>query len=501
MKRMADRNQPGGAPMLAALALVVLAAATQPAYANTITVNDLGDNQMTGDGHCTLREAINNADNKSDTTGGDCAPGTGADTIGFNLAPGAVIGLAQSLTINSKIKVTVVGLAGEAGNLTISGGGVTRVFSVDAKASLTLKDLTVSSGEGGVDGGAIDNSGKLTVTNCTFSSNNAFWGGAIFNESTGKLSVTGSTFMNNSATSVGSAGGGAIVNLGKLTVTGSTFSQNSTSSGVATADGGAIYNGLFCGSGTKTCPMKVSNSTFSSNSATTYGGAIFNQGSINTGGTLLVTGSTFSDSGNSAAIVAWGKLKVSSSTFANNPGGAINSCNPAQHAKCISILKNTLLGNNGGGSCQSIPIDGGHNLEDGTSCKFKGVSCGGTKGTSLCNAAPNLDPAGLADNGGPTQTIAPCTGAGAPAGCSAASPAIGAAKCSKTDQRGYVRSGPCTIGAFEVNSPPCPSCCPSKLNACGAMNICTNLKKDPANCGSCGNVCAVGQKCSSGSCK
>ncbi len=51
------------------------------ARAATITVNSTADNLTAGDGNCTLREAIMNANSDSDTTGGDCSAGNGADTI------------------------------------------------------------------------------------------------------------------------------------------------------------------------------------------------------------------------------------------------------------------------------------------------------------------------------------------------------------------------------------------------------------------------------------
>jgi hypothetical protein len=54
-----------------------------------------------------------------------------------------------------------------------------------------------------------------------------------------------------------------------------------------------------------------------------------------------------------------------------------------------------------------------------------------------------VDPllAGLADNGGPTQTATPMPG----------SPALAAGTdCPPTDQRGMPRSEPCTLGALEV---------------------------------------------------
>ena len=78
----------------------------------------------------------------------------------------------------------------------------------------------------------------------------------------------------------------------------------------------------------------------------------------------------------------------------------------------------------------SSPIsDRGHNLQ------WPGTDCGVT----IPSADPRLDPEGLKDNGGPTQTLALLPG----------SPAIDAADpdlCAdppvdRVDQRGYVRPG------------------------------------------------------------
>ena len=81
--------------------------------------------------------------------------------------------------------------------------------------------------------------------------------------------------------------------------------------------------------------------------------------------------------------------------------------------------------------------DGGNNIEDGDTCGF-------SETTSLSNTDPILDPAGLQDNGGPTQTIALLSG----------SPAIDAGDdtaCPSADQRGISRpqGSNCDIGAYE----------------------------------------------------
>jgi parallel beta-helix repeat protein len=51
-----------------------------------ITVDDMSDSgPVSGDGYCQLSEAIANANDNSDTSGGDCTAGNGADTIEFSV--------------------------------------------------------------------------------------------------------------------------------------------------------------------------------------------------------------------------------------------------------------------------------------------------------------------------------------------------------------------------------------------------------------------------------
>ena len=61
------------------------------ARAVTIVVNTTADDITKGDGSCTLREAINNANTNSDTTNGDCLAGSSIptiDAIAFNIQSG-----------------------------------------------------------------------------------------------------------------------------------------------------------------------------------------------------------------------------------------------------------------------------------------------------------------------------------------------------------------------------------------------------------------------------
>src|SRR5439155_20185257 len=89
-----------------------------------------------------------------------------------------------------------------------------------------------------------------------------------------------------------------------------------------------------------------------------------------------------------------------------------------------------------------------------TTCGFTGTNCASTTGTSFCNTNPLLDPAGLASNGGPTQTIA--LEAGSPAINAGDETVCAAPPVNNLDQRGFVRPGMgatrCSIGAYEFNA-------------------------------------------------
>ncbi|MGC2493250.1 choice-of-anchor Q domain-containing protein, partial [Candidatus Binatus sp.] len=175
-----------------------------------------------------LREAISNANAEADTTQGDCAPGTGNDTIVFNLS--GTIALASGLpSVQHTLEIDGTGQT-----ITIDGGGANSVL-LNSSGALTLNNLTIANGETTGNGGGIFNAGPLTVTNSTFLGNSAAAGGAIFNSGSGTLAVTNCTFSGNSG-----AGGGAIHSDHGGTVTSSTFSNNSA--GVSGAGAAILAN-------------------------------------------------------------------------------------------------------------------------------------------------------------------------------------------------------------------------------------------------------------------
>ena len=355
-----------------------------------------------------------------------CLPGGGSfdGTVTFNCGP-----IPVTITVTSTKTISADTTIDGGGVITISGGNSVGVFSVNTGVKFTVQNLAIANGNSANYGGGIYSWGTLTVTNSTFSGNRASGGGGIF--SWGTLTVTNSTFSGNS---VLHGDGGAIVNAGgTLTVV-----TNSTFSGNIADDGGAIEN-----SG----PLTVTNTTFSSNGASTFsnggGGGIYNGG-----GTLTVTNSTFS--GNIASggggIVSvifneTGTVSVTNSTFSGNSAddsGAIENYGPL-------TVTNTIVANStSGGNCAGTITDGGHNIDDGTTCGFTGGSTN-----------PVLDPAGLKNNGGPTQTIAlQATSAAVDGGDETVCfMTTGTAPVNSLDQRGFARPGAghthCSIGAFE----------------------------------------------------
>ncbi len=271
-------------------------------------------------------------------------------------------------------------------------------------------------------GGGIANEGALTLENCSFSDNsvnNLGLGGAIYNFYNHTMNITGGTFTTNYAfegggihnegtsniadstfsNNEGLARGGGIRNGSNLTVTGSIFTDNKSS------DGGGISN--YYGT------TVVANSTFANNTAGD-GGGIYNRYF------LIVTNSTFS--GNSASSSIGGVYSVYSG---------------------YASLKNSIIANNIGGNCSEVYAYN-RNLSTDDTC------LGAIEATS---ADINLGP--LADNGGPTKTLALLPGSiaideGNNDICAAAIgvPNYGA---DGVDQRGVTRphDGLCDIGAFE----------------------------------------------------
>ena len=455
-----------------------------PAHASVgIVVNSNAD-MAANDGACTLREAILNANGDDQSGSTDCIAGSGADTITFDSSLSNATITLGSLLPNITDDLTISGSSLTL-PVTIDGAGTYRVLYVDS-VTVTLDSLIISHGASSNGGGLYNNGGTLNITDSTFSDNSTACtgnlcnsqGGGIYND--GTLNITNSTFSENSTTCTGdtnsndprcASDGGGIYNYnGYLTVTNSTFSGNSTTcysaycysfgSGIFSSGTLTVANSTFSGN-RATCTaapcyseggglinhgtLNITNSTFSDNSATctgsncfSLGGGIRNGGTL-TGGTLTVTNSTFS--GNSAACTGQSCHYYSGGIFDD-------TVNSSTYETGTLILTNTILANSTGGDCytESGLASEKNNLIDDTGT----YACDLTNGVNgdIIGSDPNLGP--LADNGGPTQTMALQTGSVA---IDAGDDAICAADpVNNLDQRGVTRpqGTHCDIGAFEV---------------------------------------------------
>ena len=140
--------------MLAVLVPVCILMLQQaPRALDVISVNTLADPLTTPpNGSCSLREAIENANSPgADTTGGDCATGTGDDTIDFSLS--GTITLSGTLPAIANTSPNSLTIDGSGQSITIDGAGLYQVLVLNAVATLNLNDLTIAHGNAIGNGG------------------------------------------------------------------------------------------------------------------------------------------------------------------------------------------------------------------------------------------------------------------------------------------------------------------------------------------------------------
>jgi predicted outer membrane repeat protein len=406
-----------------------------PSQAATINVAPGEVLLSPGNGKCSLREAILNAEGGADFSGGDCVPGSaGNDTIA--LAANSIYVLPDrdpyplDVLLNDR---ETSGLPEMHTQLTIDGNGATiqrdpaagtcfRILYVSRLGNVSLNNMrlqngcvniTDAAGEHGA-GGAIFNRGTLSLDTVTISNNSALRsGGAIHND--GTLTLTRSTVRNNAVTAIptGNAGaGGGIVNRGAMQVFQSTISANSTTGAGGAVDAGVVAAG---GAGDGAGKATFANTTVSGNVSTGNGGGMF----FSAAPLATVVNTTITN--NSSDGLGGGGIWV-------NYGGSVTLTN--------SIVARQVRGEDCWFLSFGNMIGGGNNLDSDATCP-----------SSTTVADPMIG--SLANNGGPTLTHALLLG----------SPAIGTANnaiatafpVSSVDQRGVPRpqGASSDIGAFE----------------------------------------------------
>ena len=248
-------------------ALLVAWLVSGQAGAADIRVDSLDDTVTArGDGICTVREALGNAIDNNPVFSPDCSPGaTGSDRI---LLPAGTLSLTRQLDV---VGSSVV-IEGQGPGLTIirgpgTSGGNLRL--IQARNSLTLRNLTLADGNVSGDGGAIFTSTSLSLDQVELLDNRASGdGGAIYrsanpaeatgiemetvyargNQAVGRggfmftfgqnqnysIEVLNSTFYQNAST----AGPGVFdlnMSKGRMAVVNSTFTDNTGAAGFASA--------------------------------------------------------------------------------------------------------------------------------------------------------------------------------------------------------------------------------------------------------------------------
>ncbi len=482
------------------LALTVVIMRQAPiAHAASIVVNSNGDT-IADDGTCTLREAITNANgnNQAFASTGECAAGSGTDTITFAADYTITLtdqlpGVTSAMSINGNGTANTIIQASTCNPVTLPGGCTPATYRVFVTGSingnLTLDSLTVRHGNcsGGCSSAFTDRAGGIyfaggtfTLTNSIVSGNSSTQGGGgVYMNYGDALNITNSTVSNNSS----NIGGGVYINGGTATLTNLTLSNNAATSSV----GGGMYNnsgavtitdstisGNTSGSAgagidNNGGSLNITNSTVSGNIATGVGGGVFQNG-----GTIIIKTSTFSgNSGSSGGgIYEKSAVTIANSTFSANTassgsGGAIHI-----NSGTLNLINTTVSGNTASGLGGAVYNQGTLNLENTILANStSGVDCYNSGGDTISTDTANLIETNGASghkcgmpsvSGDPnlgTLTGAPAyfpLNVGSPARDAGNDTICAADPVNNTSQNGLTRPqhGQCDIGSYEALPPP-----------------------------------------------
>ncbi len=433
----------------------------------SLVVNTTSDGATTPPGGLSLRQAVNLANALY-----------GAETITFDptvFAMAQTIALTQGQLELSNTSGTET-IMGPAAGVTVTGGGMSRVFQVDAMVNASISGLTITSGSTTGYGGGLSNYGTLTLSDCTVSGNSAAdSGGGI--SSDGPMTLSNCTISDNTAehscgginlgfstttlshctvsgnSTPGFGGGIGTYKATTLTLTDCTVSGNSAQegggginnyettltltdcnlSGNSTGGGGGGLGGDFAttltdctfsgnsaagaggGLGSFGASAMVTDCTFSDNRAE-YGGGLWNNGPSTTITGCTISGNSASQSGagvwNSGTATLTG-CTVDANTAAVNGGGLASY-------STLTLSTTTVSDNTAGGYGGGIIIGGTTTL---TNCAVSGNSASGGGGgiissgpTALTNCTVSGNTAGGVGGGinsfETTLTLTDCTVSG-----------------------------------------------------------------------------------------
>lgn len=312
---------------LALLATVVIVVAAPAAHAMpapilVTTASDL----VALDGACSLREAIETADNMVTT---DCGSGNpGLDII--ELPASSTITLTGALPFIDDEELRI-----EGNGATIDANSTGGIMIV--AADLTLNDLTLTRGDaGGAPGGAIYifDGPVVTLDSVVVTSNRASSGGGITVEGGTLRIINGSEVINNTTTSPSAGIGGGGIQL---------WTSSTASSALEVTDS-AIVNNFSMSSGggiyaQADATVTITDSTISSNNAQVSGGGIASEAgsNVNITDALMSANATI---GGGSALYSQGTTTLVRSTLELNAGfGTIWALGPLAFTD-VSVLNN-----------------------------------------------------------------------------------------------------------------------------------------------------------------
>lgn len=393
------------AAVLSALALVPAASA------KTFVVTKTGD-ELTADctkKRCSLRDAVNAA---------NLLPGPDEIVLESGKTYGlSIMGAGEDTDVSGDLDVfeAVTIRADGKKPATIDAAGIDRAIDTyGLTGTLKLSRLIVMRGDAGaaIGGGVLVRSGTLVMSRVQAIDNRAttnFGGGVgVFGGATAQIAK--STLARNA----GEGGGLAVGPASSATVVASTIAGTE-----AAGNGGGIFVGLGGGA-----TLTVRNSTIAGNRAGGSGGGIMSA----TNGTVSLEHAT----------IVRNRANLS---MTGQEGGGVAEASNGPLAIKNSIIALNEIGDGMGPDC-GYPGFATYVMPAGVNLVGSSDRCGPlATAPNLRASNPKLGP--LADNGGPTRTVA----------LRKDSPAINAAAGGlKTDQRGVKRKRP-DIGAYEFTKP------------------------------------------------
>lgn len=300
------------------------------------------------------------------------------------------------------------------GETTVDGAGVDSVFALGGQSgNRLLRGMTIKRGVATNGGGLRANEAEVTLDRVRIRGNSAQDGGGIYSRSY-DLEIVRSTIAGNSA----SGYGGGLFMPSAFVADPVTSIEASTLSGNSASLGGGIALDGFNPGGTPLKPtLDAVNSTIAGNQATVGGGGVSAIQSANAAldnTTIAYNGADVDNSGGGS-------------------GGGLWQSTGADFSVTDVVLASNTVGSTGAGAACSGSYTGGGVIQGSTATCTIG-------GTFVADAM--IGP--MADNGGPTKTVALAAG----------SPAInlGVVDCPERDQRGKARPddpAKCDHGSFE----------------------------------------------------